>query len=67
MALENLFRGDKSVLARRDRHSVRLSNGSLRGPEDLGGKRTTNLPMMSEGINQAAESPPVFLPDRDDL
>jgi hypothetical protein len=67
MALENLFRGDESVLARRNRYSMRLSNGSLLGPEDLGGKRTTNLPMMSEGINQAAESPPVFLPNRDDL
>jgi short-subunit dehydrogenase len=33
----------------------------------LGNKRTTNLPMMPERINHAAESPTVFLPYRDDL
>lgn len=37
------------------------------GPADLGDKCTSNLPMMPEGINYAAESPPVFLSNRDDL
>jgi hypothetical protein len=67
MARENFFRGFKiAPWSSRLKQRV-LFDGSLLGAQDLGDKRTPNLPMMSEGINHAAESPTVFLPHRNHL